>query len=87
MLINQLKRCQLNDPEIWIHQAIAIIDNKEMVEIRHRLNIRRQKLRERIDYNSKIKEGNIEVIRGILKKNPECEEEVIRVLKGYEIQV
>ena len=86
-LIKSLKRYQINDPDIWIHQAIAIIDNKEMVEIRHRLNVRRQKLRERIDYNSKLKEENMEEIRGVLKKNPEYKEEVIKVLKGYEILI
>ena len=32
-------------------QAAALIDNKEMVEIQHNLVNRRQKLRDRIEYN------------------------------------
>lgn len=82
-LIRHLRRYQIHDPDIWIHQAIAIIDDKEMVEIRHRLNVRRQKLRERIDYNSNIKETYMEAIREILQKKPEWKAEVIRILGSH----
>lgn len=55
-LVERLRHYQLADPDIWIYQAVAIIDNREMVEVRHRLNVRRQKLRERIEYNSRLLE-------------------------------
>ena len=38
-------------------QPSGILDNREMVEVRHRLNVRRQKLRERIDTSQKQKEA------------------------------
>ncbi len=83
----ELKLYELTDPEIWIYQAIAIIDNKEMVEVRHRLNVRRQKLRERIDYTNKIKEHSIEEIQKILDKNPGQKEEIIKLLERFGINL
>ncbi len=83
----ELKLYELTDPEIWIYQAIAIIDNKEMVEVRHRLNVRRQKLRERIDYTNKIKEHSIEEIQKVLDKNPGQKEEIIKLLERFGINL
>ncbi|TCL60644.1 hypothetical protein EDD76_102343 [Kineothrix alysoides] len=53
-LLNILKCYQIKDPAIWLHQTAAILDSKEMVEIRHSLIIRRQSLRRRIDYNKEV---------------------------------
>lgn len=53
-LLNILKCYQVKDPAIWLHQTAAILDNKEMVEIRHGLIIRRQSLRKRMDYNKEM---------------------------------
>lgn len=64
-LLNILKCYQVKDPAIWLHQTAAILDNKEMVEIRHGLIIRRQSLRKRIDYN---REMIIEKTNGELKE-------------------
>lgn len=86
-LIHELKLYELADPEIWVYQSVAIIDNKEMVEVRHRLNVRRQKLRERIDYNNKIKARSIEDIQKILDKNPEQKEEIIKLLERFGINL
>ena len=86
-IIQKLKQYELADPEIWLYQAVAIIDNKEMVEVRHRLNVRRQKLRERIDYNNKIKERSIEEIQKILDKNPEKKEDIIKLLERFGINL
>lgn len=86
-LIQELKLYELADPEIWIYQAVAIIDNKEMVEVRHRLNVRRQKLRERIDYTNKIKERSIEEIKKVLDKNSEQKAEIIKLLERFGISL
>lgn len=53
-LVRLLKNYQLNDPQIWTTQAIALVDHKEMVEITHNLVTRRQKLRDRIEYNMNV---------------------------------
>ena len=54
ILTTELKKLGLEDTEIWFHQANALCDPKEMVEVRHELNVRRGKLREKIEYNTKL---------------------------------
>lgn len=85
-LIRELKKYGIADSEIWIYQPTAILDSKEMVEVRHRLNVRRQKLRERIDVNSKQKEEALKSVDFIIKSYPDCEEEAIRILRRYQIK-
>lgn len=86
-LITELKIYGLTDPDIWIYQAAAILDEKEMVEVRHNLNVRRQKLRERIDYNNKIKENGIEQIEKLLEVKPESKEEISTMLKDMGLNI
>lgn len=50
-LIASLQERHLYDPKVWENHANAIIDPREMVELKHDLITRRQKLRERIEYN------------------------------------
>lgn len=67
-LIRLLKRYHLYDANVWIHQSSALVDKKEMVEVKHNLIVRRQKLRARIEYNTQnIRERRDEIDR-ILKK-------------------
>lgn len=84
-LIHELKKYGIVDSEIWIYQPFAILDSREMVEIRHRLNVRRQKLRERIELNNKQREEATELINTIIKEYPDCEEEAISILKKYKL--
>lgn len=51
-LIAMLQRAGLKDAELWIYQVDALLDEKEMVEVRHNLNNRRQKIREQVEYNT-----------------------------------
>lgn len=87
LLIGELERAAVVDTDVWLYQSVALIDNKEMVEIRHRLNVRRQKLRERIEYNSKIKDESFKEIHEIIKKRPELKEDTIEILRQYEISL
>ena len=84
-LMKELKEIGVSDSEIWIYQPSAIIDSKEMVEVRHRLNVRRQKLRDRIDTIMKQKEESLEVIKSTIKENPESAQEANLILKRYGI--
>lgn len=84
-LIKELRKVGVADAEIWIYQPSAIIDNREMVEVRHRLNVRRQKLRERIDSIVKQKEEGMEAIQNSIKSNPEYAKEANTLLKQYGI--
>lgn len=84
-LLKELERFGIADTEVWIYQPSAILDNREMVEVRHRLNVRRQKLRENIDTYQKKSEEAAKAIRSLIKANPESRDEVIRILKQYNI--
>jgi ABC-type multidrug transport system fused ATPase/permease subunit len=86
-MMTELKKFAVTDSEIWIYQPTAILDSKEMVEVRHRLNVRRQKLRERIDENTKQKTEALNAIKSTTKNYPECAEEAGRILRRYRIEV
>ena len=86
-LIQELKNYGIADAEVWIYQPSAILDNKEMVEVRHRLNVRRQKLRERIELNTKQKEEAISAIKTVIKEYPDCEEEANHIVRRYRIEL
>lgn len=56
-LVRLLSNYKLYDAKVWVSQAYALVDPKEMVEVKHGLINRRQKLRGQIEYNlSAIKE-------------------------------
>lgn len=50
-LVSILNGLNLYDARIWLNYANAIVDLKEMVELKHELFSRRKSLRDRIDYN------------------------------------
>lgn len=86
-LVAQLKKYEIEDPDIWIYQPAAILDKKEMVEIRHRLNVRRQKLRDRIDYNNKVKVETVQKVQVVLEQKPKLRKEMLEILHQYEIEI
>lgn len=83
-LVKILRGCNLADPNIWIHQAEALIDNKEMVEIRHGLIIRRQKLRKQMEYNAKAAQEAQDEVKDIVDKYPEYAEKILDLVSDYE---
>jgi hypothetical protein len=86
-LIHELKKYGVVDSEIWIYQPTAILDNKEMVEVRHRLNVRRQKLRERIDLNQKQRKEAISAIKGVIANYPDSKEEAEKLVRRYQLEL
>lgn len=83
-LINLLRRCKIQDPGIWLRQAQALIDSKEMVEIRHNLIIRRQKLRKQMEYNAKAAQEAQSEVKDIVEKYPEYAEKILDLVSDYE---
>lgn len=79
-LVNKLKQRGIVDAAIWMYQPEALIDAKEMVEVRHRLNVRRQKLRQRIDYNNEREEQARRTMKAFMLKYPEYRQEVQGIL-------
>lgn len=83
-LVKILRSCNLADPNIWLHQAEALIDNKEMVEIRHGLIIRRQRLRKQMEYNAKAAQEAQDEVKDIVDKYPEYAEKILDLVSDYE---
>jgi hypothetical protein len=50
-LVQYLTRLRMYDARVWINHANAIVDSRELVELKHNLITRRQKLRSRIEYS------------------------------------
>ena len=77
----------VKDPDIWTKQSLALIDNREMVEVKHSLNVRRQKLREQMAYNEELRLNGLKDIKEMLRTNPELREQVKKELEIFHIQV
>lgn len=83
-LLHTLRRYQVKDPMIWLHQTRAILDKKEMVEIRHNLIIRRQSLRRRMDYNKEVIAGKAQAeIKDLAEKYPRYAKEILNIVDQY----
>lgn len=52
-LVECLQRLGLKDAEVWVYQPEAIVDAREMVEVRHHMNERRRKVKERTEATAK----------------------------------
>lgn len=84
-LLRILRRYQIQDPAVWLHQTEAILDHKEMVEIRHGLIIRRQSLRRRMDYNKEVVAGGSQKeIKDLVYRYPKYAKEILAAVEKYE---
>lgn len=82
--LHVLRRYQVKDPMIWLHQTEAILDKKEMVEIRHNLIIRRQSLRRRMDYNKEVIAAKAQAeIKDLVDNYPKYAREILDIVDEY----
>lgn len=82
-LLKRLKAQRIKDPEIWVHQTDAIYDNREMVEIRHSLIQRRQKIRKQVEYNEQIALEASDEIKDLMRKYPQNSESIMDLVNKY----
>lgn len=80
-LISILSDFQLLDPRIWVHRSDALLDDREMVEVRHDLNVRRQKLRKNMEYNRQVAENTGRSITEFARMNQGFSEEIMGLVK------
>ncbi|MCM1047713.1 MAG: hypothetical protein NC433_04735 [Clostridiales bacterium] len=84
-LLKMLKKYRIAYPEVWLHQTEAILDHRDMVEIRHGLIIRRQSLRKRIEYNKETVAGGAQNdIKELVKRYPKYAGEILETVEKYE---
>lgn len=83
-LLKFLARFNIKYPKRWLNQTAAIMEPKEMVEIRHDLIVRRQALRKRMDYNKDIAMKAKDEIMDLAKSYPQYATEIQKLVDRYE---
>ena len=84
-LLHILGRYQVKDPMIWLYQTQALLDKKEMIEIRHNLIIRRQSLRRRMDYNKEVIAGKAKAeVKDLVENYPKYAKEILGIVAEYD---
>ena len=83
-LTDVLGKHSVEDPEIWIKQTAALVDPREMVEVRHGLIARRQKLREQLEYNEDVARKAQDKIKDLARTYPQYSDEIADIVDRYE---
>lgn len=84
-LIKQLSDIGVTDPLVWPNQTSALIDRREMVEIKHSLNVRRQKIREKVASCEKIRQNATDALHAAIAANPRIEGYIRELLAKYDL--
>ncbi len=83
-LVDRLANYRVTDPSRWVHQSRALLDKREMVEIRHELILRRQALRKQLDYNKNVAEAARDEIMAVIKIYPNYAKEILDMVDRYD---
>ena len=79
-----MRKLHIADPDIWIHQAEALVNRKEMVEIRHSLVERRQNLRKQMEYNKDVAVDAQTKLKDMIHAYPKYANQVLQQLEAFE---
>lgn len=82
-----LSKLGVRDTEVWTYQAEAIMDSKEMVEVTHNLNVRRQKLREQLEYCESIYNLALDTLKQHIKEDDSIRDYAVTTLSPYRITI
>lgn len=74
----------LYDASVWNSQVEALVEPKAMKALRSSLNARRQKLRDRMEYNATRIEDSKKGIMDYLKKHPDKADSIMEIVEGYD---
>lgn len=84
-LVRLLKKCGLYDSRVWLEQPQALVEQKEMVEIKHNLLVRRQKLRAKIAYNLDIvKKERAEIVRMVKNTGQTGNIQILQMIRSID---
>lgn len=84
ILTEQLVRFRVRYPERFTANVDALLERKELVEMRHELIIRRQALRKQVNYNNEIIETAKSELMDLVISYPDYESEIMEKLEKYE---
>lgn len=79
-----LRRARIRDTSVWLHQVTAVLDERDMMELRQGLVNRRRILREQMDYNRQLAEAAQAEVTDISRKYPKYREEILALISEYE---
>ena len=79
-LVDKMSNYRVASPERWTGQPAALLDKREMVEIRHALIQRRQALRKQMDYNNNVAETAKGEIMDVADKYPAYAFEIMEMV-------
>ncbi len=86
-LLQHMRKLHIADPDIWIHQTEALINRKEMVEIRHGLVERRQNLRKQMEYNKDVAVDAQTKLKDMIHAYPKYANQVLQQLEAFETRM
>lgn len=83
-LLEQLGHYRVRYPQRFAARMDALLDRKELVEMRHELILRRQALRKQIEYNDDVVKRARGEIMDVARLYPEFAEEIAEKVNKYE---
>jgi hypothetical protein len=86
-LVAKMSNYHITDPARWAGQAQALLDKREMVEIRHELILRRQALRKQMDYNNEVAQTARNEITDIANTYPAYAREILDMVDRYDSSI
>ncbi len=86
-MISRMKNYRVNTPDRWVSHPEALLDHREMVELRHDLILRRQALRKQMEYNNGVAETARKEIMDIVNKYPAYAAEILAMVDKYDGEV
>lgn len=84
-LVSQLSNYRVSDPGRWVNQVSALLDKREMVEIRHSLILRRQSLRKQMDYNNGVAQNAHNEIMDVVEQYKDYAKEILDMVNHYQL--
>lgn len=82
--LKMLRQSRIRDTSVWLHQTGALLDEKEMMELRQGLVGRRKALREQMDYNRELAATAQSEVTDISGKYPKYKGEILGLISEYE---
>ncbi len=86
LMVSKMKNYRVNSPERWISHPEALLDPREMVEVRHGLILRRQTLRKQLEYNNGVADTARKEIMEIADKYPAYAGEILAMMDKYDVE-
>lgn len=84
LLVSKMNNYRVNSPDRWVGHPEALLDPREMVEMRHELIVRRQALRKQMEYNNGVAETARKEIMDIVNKYPAYAGEILAMVDKYD---